>query len=145
MPLNDDWVMASANPKATTSSMLGEVILSLAWKFGSVVSVFAVIAVGLLYVKQDSLLYFPGMCLCLDHNIYIYLLFVYQTAEIGGMPRRPGNNPRRYRSPAEHKIPYETHMIQTEDGVSIHSWLLLHPNSLTDKIPTIIFFHGNAG
>lgn len=124
MPLNDDWVMASANPKATTSSMLGEVILSLAWKFGSVVSVFAVIAVGLLYVKQDSLLYFP---------------------EIGGMPRRPGNNPRRYRSPAEHKIPYETHMIQTEDGVSIHSWLLLHPNSLTDKIPTIIFFHGNAG
>jgi len=36
-------------------------------------------------------------------------------------------------------------MIQTEDGISIHSWLLLHPNSLIEKIPTIIFFHGNAG
>ena len=60
MPLNDDWVMASANPKATTTSMLGDMLISFAWKFGSVFGAFAVLAVGLLYVKQDSLLYFPG-------------------------------------------------------------------------------------
>eukprot|EP00554_Chaetoceros_debilis_P004254 CAMPEP_0194082282 /NCGR_PEP_ID=MMETSP0149-20130528/7831_1 /TAXON_ID=122233 /ORGANISM="Chaetoceros debilis, Strain MM31A-1" /LENGTH=378 /DNA_ID=CAMNT_0038764397 /DNA_START=385 /DNA_END=1521 /DNA_ORIENTATION=- len=36
-------------------------------------------------------------------------------------------------------------MIKCEDGVSIHSWLLLHPQSLSERIPTILFFHGNAG
>jgi pimeloyl-ACP methyl ester carboxylesterase len=36
-------------------------------------------------------------------------------------------------------------MIRCEDGVSIHSWLLLHPNSKVQKKPTIVFFHGNAG
>jgi pimeloyl-ACP methyl ester carboxylesterase len=32
-----------------------------------------------------------------------------------------------------------------EDGVSIHSWLLLHPSSRNERVPTIMFFHGNAG
>ena len=37
-------------------------------------------------------------------------------------------------------------MIQCEDGVSIHSWLLYQPSAAKNKdIPTIIFFHGNAG
>lgn len=93
-------------------------------KTGTVVVGLVVIAAGLLYKWQDSLLYFP---------------------EIGGVPRRPASNPRRYRSPAEHKIPYETHMIPCEDGVSVHSWLLLHPHSKEDRLPTIVFFHGNAG
>lgn len=75
--------------------------------------------------QQDSLLYFPT---------------------IGGVPRHPSQNPRRYRSPSEHNVPFQTHMIKCEDGVSIHSWLLYHPSSSTNKgIPTIIFFHGNAG
>jgi len=74
--------------------------------------------------SQESLLYFPS---------------------IGGVPRRPGDNPRRYRSPAEHSIPYETHFIKCDDGISIHSWLLLHPHSKEKKLPTIVFFHGNAG
>lgn len=82
------------------------------------------IVAGLLYAKQESLLYFP---------------------EIGGIPRRPASNPRRYRSPSEYNIPYESHMIPCDDGVSIHSWLLLHPNSKEKRKPTIVFFHGNAG
>ena len=75
--------------------------------------------------QQDAMLYFPT---------------------IGGVPRHPAQNPRRYRSPSEHNIPFETHMIKCEDGVTIHSWLLYHPSSVNNKdIPTIIFFHGNAG
>eukprot|EP00978_Attheya_sp_CCMP212_P037586 scaffold178833_cov47-Attheya_sp.AAC.2 len=99
-------------------------LVRIAWKCGTVICGLTAIAVGFLYVKQDSLLYFP---------------------EIGGMPRRPGQNPKRYRSPAEHQVPYETHMIRCEDGISIHSWLLLHPHSRSEKCPTIVFFHGNAG
>lgn len=82
-----------------------------------------VILAGVLYVKQDKLLYFP---------------------EIGGIPRRPQNNPRGYRSPEERQLPYESHMITCADGVQIHAWLLLSlPDSET--VPTIVFFHGNAG
>jgi len=76
-------------------------------------------------MQQESLLYFPS---------------------IGGVPRHPSENPRRYRSPSEHNIPFETHMITTSDGISIHSWLLYHPdNAQKRKVPTIIWFHGNAG
>jgi pimeloyl-ACP methyl ester carboxylesterase len=80
-----------------------------------------------LYIKQESLLYFP---------------------EIGGMPRRPGDNPRGYRSPEERQIPFESIMIPCEDGVSIHSWLLLRTTdgrNVAPNTPTILFFHGNAG
>ena len=64
-----------------------------------------------------------------------------------GVPRHPSQNPKRYRSPSEHNIPFETHMIKCEDGVTIHSWLLYHPSSTNSnkEVPTIIFFHGNAG
>lgn len=37
-------------------------------------------------------------------------------------------------------------MIRCEDGTTIHSWLLYHPeNNHRKETPTIIFFHGNAG
>lgn len=65
--------------------------------------------------------------------------------EIGGIPRKPQNNPRHYRSPEERQIPYESHMITCTDGVQIHSWLLQAPVKDWTMAPTIIFFHGNAG
>ena len=40
-------------------------------------------------------------------------------------------------------IEYEEYFIQTSDQASIHTWLLLQSNS--KEVPTIIFFHGNAG
>jgi len=96
----------------------------LMFRVGSVGTGLLAIVAGLLYSKQESLLYFP---------------------EIGGIPRRPASNPRKYRSPSEYNIPFETHIIRCEDGISIHSWLLLHPNTKAQRQPTIIFFHGNAG
>lgn len=36
---------------------------------------------------------------------------------------------------------YSSHMIETADGTSVHSWLIY----AGDAKPTIIFFHGNAG
>jgi abhydrolase domain-containing protein 13 len=66
--------------------------------------------------------------------------------EISGLPRRPENNPRGYRSPEERQLPYESHMITCSDGVHIHAWLL-HAPVVADwtQRPTILFFHGNAG
>jgi abhydrolase domain-containing protein 13 len=114
-----------------SSSLLVDSIFPFLLKLGSVVSFLVVLVGGIVYVKQDALLYFP---------------------EIAGIPKQSSKNPRGYRSPEERQLPYENHMIQTEDGVRIHAWLLLHipadttaTTTRTSKSPTIIFFHGNAG
>jgi len=104
-------------------SILSNWIIPILWKSGTVIVGLTAIIAGLLYKKQNSLLYFP---------------------EIGGIPRRSRNNPRRYRSPQEYDIPFEEHFIVCEDGVSIHAWLLKYSGG--DKnTPVILFFHGNAG
>jgi len=108
-----------------TLSLFGRIsnlVISLLWKVGYMGVGGGILVGGLLYAKQDSLLYIP---------------------EIGDLPRKTAENPRSYRSPAEYHLPYESHMILCEDGVSIHSWLLLQKDST--NFPTIIFFHGNAG
>ncbi|GMH89618.1 hypothetical protein TrVE_jg9225 [Triparma verrucosa] len=82
------------------------------------------IAVAALYFKQDNLLYHPS---------------------IQNLPLSPKQNPANFRSPLEYGIPFEDVKIPCVDSVSIHAWLLLHPDSLTKRRPTIVFFHGNAG
>jgi pimeloyl-ACP methyl ester carboxylesterase len=105
-------------------SFLTSMVVPLICRLGTIAGGLLVCAVGLLYAKQDSMLYFPS---------------------IGGVPRRPSQNPPRYRSPSEHDIPHETNMIRCSDGVRIHSWLLLQPGSREKRSPTVLFFHGNAG
>ena len=102
---------------------LGNVFPILA-DIGGVMITGVVLVLGLLYVKQDSLLYIP---------------------QAEGLPRKNELNPPGYKSPAEYNLPFETHMIPTGDGNAIHTWLLLHPRSKLDDLPTIMFFHGNAG
>ena len=87
---------------------------------GSVI-LFALLA---LYLKQDSLLYYPT---------------------VGSMPQSPNDNPDGYRSPKDFEIPFENVMIRCADNVQIHAWLLLHPTPSPSPRPTVIFFHGNAG
>jgi len=106
--------------------MVFNTVSLLLWRMSKLVLGLGSVVATLLYFKQDSMLYFP---------------------EIGGIPRRPSQNPRRYRSPSEHQIPFENHRIECSDGVAIHSWLLLREEETEQKsnLPTLIFFHGNAG
>ena len=78
---------------------------------------------GVIYAKQDSLLYHPSA---------------------PGLPRKPADNPRSLRSPSEWNIPYQDVYIPAADGVVIHAWLL-HAQSSPESSPTVVFFHGNAG
>jgi fermentation-respiration switch protein FrsA (DUF1100 family) len=95
-----------------------------------------------LYVVQDSMLYIP---------------------DVGqGVPKRTSDNPPLYRNPGEWdikgrdpnskkespgkiypRIPYEEVMLDTPDGAKIHCWLMLQSKS--EVVPTLIYFHGNAG
>ena len=141
-PLTDE---TTTNALTSSSSSLAlsllDRILPVLLRAGSVVAGLVAILGGVLYVKQESLLYFP---------------------EIGGIPRQTSKNPRGYRSPAERAVPFEDYYITCADGVQIHAWLLLYQQQNqnpddddddginkqttdTSKTPTILFFHGNAG
>ena len=81
-----------------------------------------------LYINQNKLLYMPNP---------------------PGFPPKPEDNPRGWRSPEEWRgrvstdFTFEENMVTTMDGEKINTWLILHENS--SKVPTIIYFHGNAG
>ncbi|OQR90725.1 serine protease family S09X [Thraustotheca clavata] len=76
----------------------------------------------LLYVYQEKLLYHPSM---------------------PGVPKLTTDNPKGYRHPGEYGIDFEDVYIPTKDGITIHAWLLKQANM--KQVPTIVFFHGNAG
>eukprot|EP00980_Cylindrotheca_fusiformis_P014795 scaffold4026_cov117-Cylindrotheca_fusiformis.AAC.30 len=117
----------SSEVQSTSSSGIGATILNgvvtLTFRIGTLVAGLSTLVAVLLYFKQDSMLYFP---------------------EISGLARRPADNPERYRSPEEHQVPFEDLYIECEDGVSIHAWLLTRTKE-KNNLPTLVFFHGNAG
>ena len=45
--------------------------------------------------------------------------------------------------PNDFNLPYQDVYFDTEDGVRLHGWLFLQEQSQT--LPTLLFFHGNAG
>lgn len=87
-----------------------------------------------LYTNQDRLLYIPTP---------------------PGFPKTPAENPVPNQSPKDwnihgkvshgktDSIPFIEENIETSDGKLIHTWLMLQPNSMS--VPTLIYFHGNAG
>lgn len=121
--------VTSPNSKDDSSSLyLSNIgLLPQLWSVGTkaVLGATAVVLVALasLYINQEKLLYIPQ----LDPDT----------------PRNNASNPPGYKTPSEYDLPFEEHWIRTEDGVEIHTWLLLQA-SPSNK-PTIVFFHGNAG
>ena len=131
-------VLSDSQEAAAASSMLAnsyssvwETVTLWMFRFGAVIVGLVAMAGGLLYAKQDSLLYIPSLQ--------------------GQIPRYTSQNPQGYRNPTEQGVQHWFNVrIPTTDGVSIHAWYLIHPISLqpthqSDKLPTVIFFHGNAG
>ena len=44
-----------------------------------------------------------------------------------------------------HGLPYETLHLKTRDAVSLHAFWIRHPGDKGRYVPTIVYFHGNAG
>ncbi|RHZ42463.1 hypothetical protein DYB26_007565, partial [Aphanomyces astaci] len=102
----------------------------------------AVGLLGILYVYQEKLLYFPSMpgvsklttenpegTASIIPNALDFSLVMHDDAG--------------YRHPNEYGIDYEDVFILCADGIKIHAWLMKQPQPTT--VPTIVFFHGNAG
>lgn len=96
------------------------IILLIFWFYGGLITLLLVIIslLGLLYHGQDMLVYYPQQ----PRNARIYV-----------------------EMPSLLKLPYESSYLQTKDGTSIHVVLIKQPHYNFVNVPTVIFFHGNAG
>ena len=48
-------------------------------------------------------------------------------------------------SPQIYGLPFEVVYIKTRDKISLHSYFIRHPEQKGTCIPTLVYFHGNAG
>lgn len=96
--------------------------LDLTERISIIVGILIAILLLLIYLIQNKILYIP---------------------EIQGLKKSPDYNPAGYRNPKEHDLPYENINIVTSDGVKLHGWICKQPAS--EKSPTIVYFHENAG
>lgn len=96
-----------------------------------------------------SYLFWPTTFVVGCAGLVLVLLFKYQDnilyhPNIPGLPLSPDDNPDGYKDPGERGVKYEDVMIETADGEKVHSWLMYHEGK-SAKVPTLIYFHGNAG
>ncbi|KAG6452177.1 hypothetical protein O3G_MSEX007499 [Manduca sexta] len=76
-----------------------------------------IVPAGILYNAQDLLLYYPNDPP--DSRVFVL-------------------------QPSNYKLPYESIKINNSDGVKIHMFFIKQASN-SSHIPTMIFFHGNAG
>ncbi|XP_033100697.1 protein ABHD13-like [Anneissia japonica] len=101
-----------------TSSTL--ILLLIYWAHGNLFILTLVFGAlfGLFYNFQDSLLYFP---------------------------QQPESSTSYVTPPSAVGIPYENIYMKTKDGVNINAVLFKQSPLHCSRVPTILFFHGNAG
>mmetsp|Transcript_2677 Transcript_2677/g.3581 ORF Transcript_2677/g.3581 Transcript_2677/m.3581 type:complete len:403 (+) Transcript_2677:156-1364(+) len=112
---------------SASSSWMLDFVTKWIMRFGSFSVGIVALLGGLLYVKQESLLYLPS---------------------VQGIPRHNRDNPKGFQSPKDRGLEHWFNVrIPTVDNAHIHAWYLIHPGALEKdkKVPTLIFFHGNAG
>jgi abhydrolase domain-containing protein 13 len=93
----------------------------------------------LLYVFFES--YWLIICILLGvlgklYNLQDLLLY---------HPNEPCESRFYVERPFVHDLSYETITIKTLDNINLHSYLLKQNNIASKQIPTIVYFHGNAG
>lgn len=48
-------------------------------------------------------------------------------------------------SPVHYGLPHEIVYIKTRDKVTLHAYFIRHPDQKGNAVPTLVYFHGNAG
>ncbi|XP_038216408.1 protein ABHD13 [Zerene cesonia] len=100
-----------------TFILFSSVIAYWFYGFALAILVFILGVSGILYNAQDLLLYYPN---------------------------DPPDSRAFVLQPSNYKLPYESIKIKGKDDVKIHMFLIKQPTN-SNHIPTMIFFHGNAG
>ena len=90
------------------------------WMYGGVIILILLIitVIGGLYHYQDSLVYYP---------------------------EQPESARVFVQTPSSLGLPYESVCLTTKDGTKIAGYFIKQPMGLISRVPTLLYFHGNAG
>ncbi|XP_034942137.1 protein ABHD13 [Chelonus insularis] len=91
------------------------------WFYGGILAPFFLLcfgATGILYKLEDNFVYHPE----LPPHSRIYVP-----------------------APSTYNLPYQTVYIRTQDGTMLHTFFIAQPGEKSKQVPTVLFFHGNAG
>ncbi|XP_030377298.1 protein ABHD13 [Scaptodrosophila lebanonensis] len=90
--------------------------------------------------------YFYGgyMTLVLFASI-ILLVFYYAQDWLLYHPELPTNSRIYIPIPTMHNLPHMTVTIRTTDDVTLHAFWICQPEERCKSVPTLLYFHGNAG
>ena len=90
------------------------------WMYGTVIILILLIVtvIGGLYHYQDSLLYFP---------------------------EQPESSRVFVQTPSSLGLPFESVTLTTKDKTTILAYFIKQPPALMSSVPTVLYFHGNAG
>ncbi|XP_045542170.1 protein ABHD13 [Papilio machaon] len=101
----------------STITLLLSVVIFWFYGFFAALGIFMTGLSGILYTGQDLLLYYPNI---------------------------PPDSRGFVLQPSNFKLPYESIKIKNKTGLKIHMFLIKQETNC-NHIPTMIFFHGNAG
>ncbi|XP_015586343.1 protein ABHD13 isoform X2 [Cephus cinctus] len=90
------------------------------WLYGGVFAFFLLCfaTTGILYHTEDQLLYHP---------------------------EAPANSRVYVPAPSMYRLPYQSVYTRSGDGTTLHMFFISQPPDKANKVPTLLFFHGNAG
>ncbi|XP_063632798.1 protein ABHD13 [Cydia splendana] len=111
------WVILYRLWDVSTLTLISSIIVFFLYGYLIAFCVFMVGLSGILYNAQDLLLYYPN-------DPPESRMFILQ--------------------PSNFKLPHENIKINNKDKLKIHIYLIKQPTN-SNHIPTMIFFHGNAG
>ena len=90
------------------------------WMYGGVIILILLVIVimGGLYHYQDSLLYYP---------------------------EQPESSRVFVQTPSSLGLPFENVSVTTSDDIRLSAYFIKQPPAIVSKVPTVLYFHGNAG
>ncbi|KAG8190730.1 hypothetical protein JTE90_024863 [Oedothorax gibbosus] len=86
-------------------------------------------------------------------GIIAFILFIFALSgflfQVGDFflyhPDQPPQSRLYVPLPSLFGLPFESIFIKTADGVKLHAFFIKQDSSIIDRVPTILYFHGNAG
>jgi len=128
----------STNADFMLIKIIARISLSLIRRFWAF-SGAALLALFLFYWLYGGLLAFALVCFGLSGVVYKAgdkLLY---------HPEQPPHSRVFVPTPAIFNLPFDNLFITARDGTQLHLFLIKQPGEVSKKVPTVLYFHGNAG
>jgi len=137
-PVHSRRQSESTNADFMLIKIIARISLSLIRRFWAF-SGAALLALFLFYWLYGGLIAFALVCFGLSGVLYKAgdkLLY---------HPEQPSHSRVFVPTPAIFNLPFDNLFITARDGTQLHLFLIKQPGDASKKVPTVLYFHGNAG